>query len=458
MHATADLGRITMALPIAASAACVILVYTASFCCGALVQEDVFRENDCGESGVKLWALLVAGSNGYYNYRHQADICHAYHVLHNHGIPDQQIVVMMYDDIAYAEENPTPGVVVNHVNGSNLYPGVVKDYTGDLVTPSNFLDVLQGRRPRGGGTGKVIASGPRDHVFVYFADHGATGLIAFPNDVLYARNLSDAIVTMHKDGRFGKMVVYIEACESGSMFDDGLLPDNVSVYATTAANPNESSYACYYDDLRETYLGDVYSVNWMEDSDKENLQKETLIGQFKIVKEETNTSHVMEYGDLRIGSMTVSQFQGKKRAEAVLLPDAPLDAVDSRDVPVSILRKKIAKATDPSVKQSLIRELERMLDNRSFVREKVTEIANLLSYGSTEEASLLLTKKQPVTDFDCYEEAVQNFGRKCFVLHSSTYALAYLNVFVNACEKFDVEEINRATNAVCKFPAVRDIV
>lgn len=40
-----------------------------------------------------------------------------------------------------------------------------------------------------------------------------------------------------------------------------------SVYATTAANSHESSYACYYDEKRSTYLGDWYSVNWMEDSD-----------------------------------------------------------------------------------------------------------------------------------------------------------------------------------------------
>lgn len=39
------------------------------------------------------------------------------------------------------------------------------------------------------------------------------------------------------------------------------------VYATTAANSHESSYACYYDEKRDTYLGDWYSVNWMEDSD-----------------------------------------------------------------------------------------------------------------------------------------------------------------------------------------------
>jgi len=40
------------------------------------------------------------------------------------------------------------------------------------------------------------------------------------------------------------------------------------VWATTAANADESSYACYYDRNRQTYLGDVYSVKWMEDSEK----------------------------------------------------------------------------------------------------------------------------------------------------------------------------------------------
>ena len=40
------------------------------------------------------------------------------------------------------------------------------------------------------------------------------------------------------------------------------------VFATTAANARESSYACYWDGKRQTYLGDVYSVKWMEDSDK----------------------------------------------------------------------------------------------------------------------------------------------------------------------------------------------
>ena len=74
----------------------------------------------------------------------------------------------------------------------------------------------------------------------------------------------------------------------------------LKVYATTAANPDESSYACYYDDDRQTYLGDLYSVNWMEDSDKGQIATETLYKQFEIVKKLTNESHVMEYGNLVI--------------------------------------------------------------------------------------------------------------------------------------------------------------
>lgn len=95
-------------------------------------------------SARKNWALLIAGSAGYENYRHQADICHAYQILHKAGIPDEQIVVMMYDDIAHNSENPVKGNIINKPNGPNVYPGVLKDYTGKNVNAKTFLAVLQG--------------------------------------------------------------------------------------------------------------------------------------------------------------------------------------------------------------------------------------------------------------------------------------------------------------------------
>ncbi|XLT25477.1 hypothetical protein HN873_056769, partial [Arachis hypogaea] len=81
--------------------------------------------NEDGEEG-KKWAVLVAGSKGYFNYRHQADICHAYQIMKNGGLKDENIIVFMYDDIANNELNPRPGVIINHPNGSDVYKGVPK--------------------------------------------------------------------------------------------------------------------------------------------------------------------------------------------------------------------------------------------------------------------------------------------------------------------------------------------
>ena len=72
----------------------------------------------------RLWAVLVAGSRGWDNYRHQADVCHAYQVLHGHGVPEDNIIVMMYDDIAYHQSNPYQGEIFNTPNGSDVYQGV----------------------------------------------------------------------------------------------------------------------------------------------------------------------------------------------------------------------------------------------------------------------------------------------------------------------------------------------
>ena len=43
---------------------------------------------------------------------------------------------------------------------------------------------------------------------------------------------------------------------------------SLPVYVTTAANGDESSYACYFDNKLGTYLGDVYSIKWMENTDQ----------------------------------------------------------------------------------------------------------------------------------------------------------------------------------------------
>jgi legumain len=87
---------------------------------------------------------------------------------------------------------------------------------------------------------------------------------------------------MHENKLYGELVFYLEACESGSMFE-GILRDDINAYAITAANAEESSWGtyCYPDDAIKgvhmgTCLGDLFSVIWMEDSDKQDIRAETL--------------------------------------------------------------------------------------------------------------------------------------------------------------------------------------
>ncbi|KAK6041474.1 peptidase C13 family protein [Cooperia oncophora] len=125
-----------------------------------------------------------------------------------------------------------------------------------------------------------------------------------------AKLLNDALLTMHQQHQFGQLVFYMEACESGSMFKN-ILKNDINVYAITAANEEESSYATYCDnDLGVPCLGDEFSVNWMEDSDEYDLNYETLDRQFEQVKIWTGASHVMRYGNLSIGEEPVSWFHG----------------------------------------------------------------------------------------------------------------------------------------------------
>lgn len=409
---------------------------------------------DDPEDGGKHWVVIVAGSNGWYNYRHQADACHAYQIIHRNGIPDEQIIVMMYDDIANNEENPTPGIVINRPNGTDVYKGVPKDYTGEDVTPENFLAVLRGDEEavKGKGSGKVLKSGPRDHVFVYFTDHGATGILVFPNEDLHVKDLNKTIRYMYEHKMYQKMVFYIEACESGSMMNH--LPDDIDVYATTAANPNESSYACYYDEERSTYLGDWYSVNWMEDSDVEDLTKETLHKQYHLVKSHTNTSHVMQYGNKSISTMKVMQFQGMKhRASSPisLPPVTHLDLTPSPDVPLTILKRKLLRTNNVKESQILVGQIQHLLDARHIIEKSVQKIVSLLA-GFGETAQKHLSERTMLTAHDCHQEAVTHFRTHCFNWHSVTYehALRYLYVLVNLCEKpYPIDRIKMAMDKVC---------
>lgn len=85
------------------------------------------------------WAVLVAGSNTYSNYRHQADVFHSYQMLIQNGFDPEKIITFAYDDIANSSYNPFRGKVFNKPTysdpGVDVYSGVRIDYSKADVTP-----------------------------------------------------------------------------------------------------------------------------------------------------------------------------------------------------------------------------------------------------------------------------------------------------------------------------------
>ena len=147
------------------------------------------------------WAVIVAGSKGFQNYRHQADTCHAYQIMKKNGIPEDQIIYLSYDDIANNIQNPVPGKLFNKPTpkgtpGEDVYAGCKVDYREREAPAENVINVLKG--DASAANGPVLKSDENSKVFFYFADHGAVGLVAMPSGgYLYAEYLHDAIKFMH---------------------------------------------------------------------------------------------------------------------------------------------------------------------------------------------------------------------------------------------------------------------
>ena len=389
---------------------CVLLVIVLLFLAGLIIKGHVLvQQEDVVVVKPQQWAVLVAGSRGWDNYRHQADVCHAFHLLLKRGVPEENIVVMMFDDIAYNTLNPDQGEIVNKPNGTNLYLGVPKDYTGENVSPPVFLSVLQGDKNgvKGRGSGKVVESGPEDHVFVYFADHGASGLVAFPSAYLDAVTLSRNLLDMATKRRFAKMLFYLESCESGSMFE-GLLTAHTNILAVTASNSTSPSFAAYYDERLNTFLADEFSVAWMEETEVRGNTESILEEVEAVAKMIEKYSKPGIYGDLDLEVDRVGDFQGEEGVIKEREMTRETETVVSYHVPLFIRQKA-----------ALAEELHKLMEGRALVEEVTRELVVRVRGGVKDGGGVV----EGVRDWDCFLRAVRHYHTRCFNLGENAWAL-----------------------------------
>ena len=376
------------------------------------------------------WAVLVAGSDGYWNYRHQADIAHAYHILIQNGYKPENVIVFAKNDVPTCQSNPIPNSLYNRPGDDsiNYYENYVIDYEGDKVNPETYLKVLTGDESAGG---KVLKSTEEDNVLLVFSDHGGPDVICFPDDDLYSDKLMETFQTMREKKMFKKIVYYMEACYSGSMWGKAT-PDG-GIYALTAANDNESSWAYYCDSPVvhgvefSTGLGDEFSIHWMENVDEGNL-KQTFDEHATVIRNMVKESHVSQYGDKTFLNEPISEvFEGPLAHIKSNTIHTPVKG-DRGDIylnKLNYLKREMMKKNDLSTKNAYEEELELISRIDSYFNELVhkMEISKKISYIDHYENM----------NFECYRSTINRahelFGR-------SDYLNKYYMTLAAMCEQY----------------------
>jgi len=408
------------------------------------------------------WAVLVAGSNGYSNYRHQADVAHAYQVVKSKGIPESNIITMAYDDIASSRSNPFPGQLFNKPTaagtpGVDVYAGFNIDYKGKDVTPENFMKVLTGT-----ASGKNLASTSDDNVFVFFSDHGAAGLIAFPQGTLHKADLQKTFDTMHTNNMYKKLTFYLETCESGSMFEGMSTP---GVYALSASSPSESSWGTYCGadamvngKSINSCLGDLFSVNWMEDSDAKDITSESLADQFGVIKTTTDKSAVMQWGDVSFQTDKVSEFQGDQATTGNRMEYKKTGSVSAREVDLRRAYEMYSKATSSKDRVAAGEELQRVLSEQLEVEGAYNRFLESLFPGDHDKHHAMRHGNSPAAHRDCEMSVREQFVQHGKFDSYTGFALQFQRIIVEACADQVATGSNKDLTAAAKMACTSSVV
>lgn len=199
------------------------------------------------QSHTNNWAILVAASRFWFNYRHMANTLGLYRVVKRLGIPDSQIILMLADDAACDPRNRFPGNVWADSNRAlDLYGQEIQvDYKGREVTVENLIRLLTGRHPPSHPSSKRLLSDSNSNIFIYMTGHGGEDFLKFQDaEEFGAWDLADAVAQMHEKRRYNELLFMIDTCQANSMYSKIYSPN---VIAVGSSRVGQNSYSHHTD-------------------------------------------------------------------------------------------------------------------------------------------------------------------------------------------------------------------
>ena len=234
------------------------------------------------------WALLVASSKEWANYRHQADVLAIYQQLKQAGYTDDRIILIAEDDIADNVSNPNKGVVQVTIGGNNVYEQVEIDYRMSELQAKDILAILSGEKSE--RLPIVIESTANDNVFVFWSGHGVPGALCWNDDAygIMGDQLDETFHRMREKRSYRKLLMMQCRNIPGMLF-------------VTAANGDETSKADVFNGEMKVWMSNRFTSTFIEQiTENKNIALRDLYYRLFI---NTVGSHVMVYNAENYGNL-----------------------------------------------------------------------------------------------------------------------------------------------------------
>ena len=265
------------------------------------------------------WAVVISPSTTWANYRHQADAFAIYQLLRQYGYPDDHIVLIVEDNLAYSPNNKdfTGQIFVERSDdpdawgpliNENVRKDIVVDYHFSDLQPDDIADIMMGRQSD--RLPHVIHPDSTSNVFFFWSGHGSMqqgplwgnedAREGFGSDRIY-----NIVEEMNDSNLYRRMMLTVEACYSGQ-WGQALtgLPD---VLVLTAANAFEPSKADVFDQQLGVYLSNAFSRTFRYHVGL--WSGITLYNLYRELYKTTTGSHVTIYNHQQYGSVYTETMQ-----------------------------------------------------------------------------------------------------------------------------------------------------
>ena len=213
------------------------------------------------------YAVLVQGSSGWNDYRHEADVLSIYQMLKANGYPDDHIILISADYCANAPENKDKGAVRTDPDGKNLREGAVIDYLNADLTPQDICNILKGVKTD--RTPVVLPADSCQNVLLFWSGHGRCSVMNGVNEMAWLNNptgqgmtadmLAGTLQDMAANKQFRQMLLCLEPCYSANMGKE--LESIPGVLAICSSGVFEQSFADSWSNELGVWMCDRFSRN-----------------------------------------------------------------------------------------------------------------------------------------------------------------------------------------------------